>query len=322
MIPEGISEVVGNEKSARPNLTLFAIPKPFEGHIATIQENALCSWSLLAPGLRVILFGDDAGTAQAAARYRFKHVSEVACNEHGTPLVSDLFAQAQDIADTSLVCYVNADIVLMSDFLTAARAADNKFAEFLMIGQRWDVDVREAWDFGAPDWQDGLRKLVRQRGNLEDPTGIDYFLFPRGMYACVPPFAIGRGTWDNWLVYQSRARGIPVVDATSAVMVVHQNHGYAPNTLDKTKAGWKILGPEYHQNMALAGKGGSGFYNVWEATWVLDPEEGLRRQALTLSYIKRRLVVLAIRYLGMRSLFRMVARVWAWLFDRQLVWYS
>ena len=46
-------------------ISIVAVPKPFHGHIATIQRNALGSWTR-APGVaEVILLGDEAGTAEA-----------------------------------------------------------------------------------------------------------------------------------------------------------------------------------------------------------------------------------------------------------------
>lgn len=45
----------------REGLTIFAMPKPFGGHIATIQKNAIRSWARLRPA-QIILFGDEPGT--------------------------------------------------------------------------------------------------------------------------------------------------------------------------------------------------------------------------------------------------------------------
>ena len=44
-------------------LTFFTTAKPFRGHNAIIQRNALKSWTLLRPDVEVILFGDDEGAA-------------------------------------------------------------------------------------------------------------------------------------------------------------------------------------------------------------------------------------------------------------------
>ena len=102
-------------------LTIFTIPKPFCGHIGVIQTNAIRSWIALSPACEVILFSDDEGTAEVAAQSGIQHIPHVERNEYGTPLLDSVFSIAQDTAGHQLMCYVNADIILMSDFLTAIR---------------------------------------------------------------------------------------------------------------------------------------------------------------------------------------------------------
>ena len=59
-------------------LTIFATPKPFRGHIAVIQRNAIRSWTLLRPACEIILMGNDEGTAEIAAEFGVRHVPEIA----------------------------------------------------------------------------------------------------------------------------------------------------------------------------------------------------------------------------------------------------
>jgi hypothetical protein len=65
-------------------LTLFTTAKPFVGHSAIIQRNALKSWTLLHPNVEVILFGDDAGAAETARELRLRHEPYVARSEAGS----------------------------------------------------------------------------------------------------------------------------------------------------------------------------------------------------------------------------------------------
>src|SRR6185503_19261185 len=78
-------------------LTLFAIPKAFRGHTGIIQRNAIGSWARLGGGSRVILFGDEEGTAAVPRELHLEHVPEVERNEFGTPLVSALFRAAREV---------------------------------------------------------------------------------------------------------------------------------------------------------------------------------------------------------------------------------
>jgi len=228
-------------------LTLFTTTKPFRGHIEIIQNNAIQSWLSLHPRPEVILFGNDEGAAETASRFGIRHVPEVECNEHGTPIISSMFGIAQDIASHSPVCYVNADIILLSDFTAAIDRI--QMSSFLMVGRRWDVEVKEPLDFSSADWEDKLIRHVAASGRLHGPTGIDYFIFPRGFYKYIPPMAIGRGGWDHWFIYQARALKAPVVDATGVITAIHQNHDYSHSLV---RGGvWK--GPERERNIELMG---------------------------------------------------------------------
>jgi len=253
-------------------LTLFAIPKPFSGHIAMIQENAIRSWMTLGPGCRVILFGQEEGTAEMAKSLGTDHVQDVARNKYGTPLLNDLFRQAETLSNDPYLCYINADIILMNDAVQSVHSLTHRKKRFLMVGQRWDFDQAEPIVFNDT-WEQRLREQVSQRGKLHNPTGIDYFLYQRGLWGAVPPFAVGRTAFDNWLIYRARALKIPVIDATPSIMAIHQNHDYS-------HAGngykWVWRGPEAKLNQALAGNG-SKLFTIWDSTHILT-ERGLERR--------------------------------------------
>lgn len=273
-------------------LTIFSIPKPFRGHTGIIQRNAITSWTLLRPRPQIILLGDDEGTADVAKKLNVHHCPEVSRNEYGTPLVDDLFAKAHNQAKYDVLCYVNADIILMGDFMNAVRRVARWRRRFLVIGQRWDVDIDKRLDFGER-WEDTLHANTAKDGRLHLPEGIDYFVFPRGTWAEIPPFAIGRTAWDNWLVYAARAQGAVVVDATRVVTAVHQNHdyGHIPNGQE---GAWK--GSEAQRNRILAD---GGRHDVDDATWLLRPRSVV--PAVYPRYLRRRLEVWWADHPGMRA---------------------
>ena len=217
-------------------LTIFAIPKAFRGHIAVIQRNAIASWTRMNPRPEVILFGADEGTAEAAAELGVQHVPAVKKNQWGTPLVSDLFAQAQEIGRSPWLCYVNADIVLFDDFLAAVSRVAAWTERFLMVGRRTDLDITEPLNFQPTNWSAQLKESARAKGRLQIARNIDYFAFSRGLYSAMPPLAIGRFWWDNWLLWKARSLGAPVLDATAVVTAIHQNHDYSHTTYGPGKA--------------------------------------------------------------------------------------
>jgi hypothetical protein len=264
-----------------PNLTIFSIPKPFRGHIALIQRNAIQSWKHIGGEVRIVLFGDDDGVADEAASAGVEHVGDVPRSELGTPLLNAVFDDVRSRRTSELACYVNADIILAPDLLAAASRLH--MARFLAVGRRWDVDVSESIDFRQTDARAELRELAHRNGKPHPPTGSDYFLYPGAIDWGFPPFAVGRPGWDNWLIFRARRLGIPVVDVSECVEVIHQNHeyGHVPSARDD---GWE--GPEADRNRDLAG-GDQNLFDLRDASHQLT-RRGLKR-AVGPRYLARRL---------------------------------
>ena len=248
-------------------LSLFSIPKPFRDHVETIQRNAIQSWTLLRPRPEIILLGDEEGTAEIAKEFNLRHIPTIARNGYGTPLVSDMFETAQRVASHNLLCYVNADIILMSDFMPALEQVARHRDRFLVVGQRWDLEVTEPLVLGT-DWERRFRNRVAKNGELHPHTGIDYFVFPRGLWGEIPSFAIGRTAWDNWLLYEARCREADLIDATQVVMAVHQEHDYV-HLPEGTRSAWK--GPEAARNLELCG-GYDRVFTIQDANLVLTAQ--------------------------------------------------
>jgi hypothetical protein len=231
------------------DLTIFTAPKPFTNpHIALIQRNAICSWLNLGPRVDVILIGEEEGLAETAAELGVRHLPQVARTESGTPLVNSMFALARQHSGSPLLACVNADILLMPDFVDSAFAAAQQAKNFLIVGQRWDLDVRQPLDFSL-GWPERLRQQAKSAGKLHRASGSDYFIFPRECFADMPPFAIGRAGWDNWMIYAGRRSGWPVIDGTLSIMIVHQNHDYSH--LPGGQPHYRH--PETFENIRLAG---------------------------------------------------------------------
>ena len=258
-------------------LTIFAIPKPFHGHIEVIQRNAIQSWKRMCPDCEIILVGNDEGTAEVASEMGLRHAPDIATNQHGTPLVSAIFETVRELATHNILGYVNADIMLTSDFVQAVDQVADASDRFLMVGQRWNVDIRTPWRFDATDWESTLQAHVREHGALHSKAGIDYFAFPRDLYETIPPFAIGRTAWDNWLIANARKRSALVIDATERVMAIHQDHDYG--TFQSKDALW--TGEEARENQRLMGRSygtlddashlllSDGLHSVWTVGQIL-----------------------------------------------------
>jgi hypothetical protein len=262
-------------------LTIFTAPKPFTNpHVNIIQRNAVQAWRRLAD-VSVILVGDEAGIPETAKEFGVTNIPQVRRDAEGVPLVSSIMEIAHSHSDSPILCYANADMLLMSDLVEAARKVSSLQKDFLLVGQRWNLDLKEPFDFGG-DWETRLRKEVSRNGVLFSPWGIDYFVFPRHLYTNVPDFTIGRVAWDNWMVYHARSAFGMAVDVTPDVLAVHQNHDYSH------LPGQKLYGTEIAKaNLAKAG-GRRCIYNTLDTNRELAHGR-LRRPQLRLVRILRRL---------------------------------
>ncbi len=246
-------------------ISLFTTARPFHGHVAIIQRNAIRSWMALCPPCEILLLGDDDGTADLAREWGLRYVSEIERNEFGTPLISSLFETAQETAKFQLLCQINADVMLTNDFLPAVRALASRKKPFLAAGQRWDVDIVEPWNFDSANWQEDLRELATKTGSLHPATGLDYFIFPKGAFKKLPPFAIGRRILDNWLLFQARRLSMPVIDSTHVITAIHQNHGYEFHPGGESAI---MEGVEAQRNLEFAG-GWGNILSLKDATHIL-----------------------------------------------------
>src|SRR5690349_22750007 len=154
-------------------ITFFSAPKPFaDPHIATIQRNAIKSWTLL-PDVEVILLGEETGLAEAAGEWGVKHLRDVKRNASGTPLISSMFQLARENSKSELLCIINADMILMPDFVEAARRSHAQRDKFVLLSQRWDYEITSLIDFSA-GWESQLRESVRKQDQLHRPSGSDF----------------------------------------------------------------------------------------------------------------------------------------------------
>ncbi|MBS4058979.1 MAG: hypothetical protein KG029_01140 [Bacteroidetes bacterium] len=265
-----------------PLITLFSAPKPFtDPHIAMIQRNAIKSWTLL-PDVEVILLGEETGLAETAKEFGARHIPHVERNDTGVPLISSMFQLARENSNSDLLCIINADMILMPDFVEAAKKVKGLRSEFVLLSQRWDLDMSAPLDFSR-NWIHGLRSMVNGQGQLHRPAGSDFFLFPRSTFHEIPPFTIGRAGWDNWMIYKARKEGWAVIDCTPSLMIVHQNHDYSH--LPEGKPHYEH--PETNENIRLAGGQANIRYTILDATHQLVGDKLIRPKITSARFTRK-----------------------------------
>ncbi len=267
-------------------ISFFTTTKPFKGKFRIIQRNAIKSWKILHPNVEVILFDDTKEGEKIAEEIGLILIKEMKKNKYGTPLLNYLFEKAQEIAKNRIMCYINADIILLKDFLDAVNMVKNN-EKFLLVGKRYDLDFDREIDFSR-QWEKEMIQFIRKYGVLHRGAASDYFVFPKGLFTKIPPFAIGRGAFDNWLIYDALRRKIPVIDATHFITAIHQNHDYSHC---KWGERWG-KSPEYEENVKLAGKG--TIFEPRDATHILT-KKGIRMN-LNFTQLHRKIDVIERLY--------------------------
>ena len=256
-------------------ITFFTTAKPFLGHNGIIQRNALKSWMQLDRDVEIILFGDDAGAAEIARELGIRHEPVVQRNSFGTIRIDYMFARAQELARHDVVCYSNCDIIFLPDLYAAIQRIRSVHPQFLATGRRWNVDISSPIDFSVSNWQEELKRKTLRAKSQQTKWFIDYFVFSRGFFENdIPPLAVGRIYWDNWVVWRACHSEKPVVNLSPVVIAVHQNHDYRHHPQGREGV---YAGEEAARNLELAG-GLNHLGTISDAMLVLGPKR-LRRSS-------------------------------------------
>jgi hypothetical protein len=145
--------------------------------------------------------------------------------------------------------YVNSDIIFDSRIKSAIEILSNNFDQFLGVGRRTNIppfSLNSGRQFLGFSPEIELRKHSLPDRN----TAIDYFIHTKDVFGTIPSFAVGRGSWDNWLIWSSLSRGMPVVDLSEYISAMHIDHDYGLNNIGFSEV-WS--GQENVENKALCG---------------------------------------------------------------------
>ncbi len=280
-----------NMRAADPLITIFTTPKPFKHpHISLIQRNAILSWKHLGEQVCVCIIGDEPGVAEFARETETQHLEGVDFNFFGTPLVSSVFSVARQASTSPLLAYVNADVLLTPKFIEVARQVYREMKKFVIVGQRYNLSIQNPLDF-SPGWDLYLLSDAQIRGYISPPDGSDYFIFPRECFTNIPDFTIGRGGWDNWMVFHARTQAIPVVNATPSITAIHQEHDYSH--LPDGQPHFRV--PEATLNIHLAG-GSRNLFTLEDADFIFHHSQ-LDRIPLHLRKLMREIEIYPLTHL-------------------------
>lgn len=215
----------------RLSLEIFSAPKPFIGLDKANNERAIRSWLRLNPKPRITLLGWEEGYDEAAAKFGLSIERRVDKNFMGVPLFNSMIHRANN-SNAMVSVLINGDILLFDDFAQTLRKVVSNFADFLVVGARYDVEQLPT-DIPEDDsnYNRKVREYVLSTGTLHTYGGMDVWAWnsdgPRLFDPNMPHFIFGRGKYDNWLTHETIAAGRrQVIDVSETCLSVHVIHNY------------------------------------------------------------------------------------------------
>jgi len=247
-------------------ISFFTIPRAFDDKYNDIQIASIQSWLSISDEVEVWLVGNDSGVGKVNDFLgpRVHHILSVNRSPWKTPLIDDAFYQVMDVASYDILCYVNTDIYFVFGVKETVELVRDMFFPslgWIITGQRFDVNedhIKLALG-GYP---------IKLRGERHCRHGEDYFIFGKGIYGHrghIPPFAVGRSAWDNWLLMDAQDRGMKAIDATGTIDAFH---------LGQTKH-HHTINDEYRYNQRLWRENGGRDRAGWvdSTEWITRPGE-------------------------------------------------
>ena len=208
-------------------ISIVSPMRPFHGEIATVQRNAVHSWLLSSPNSEVILIDDEEQTTKNEKfGDRVRVISTVDRSRLGAPLLDSMLGEAAKYCTNSIIAYITADVLLPPNIESVCEKLEELFVgkEFFAVCARYDILSPQTFDLSIPNWFSEVKQSVERNGKFHGNSAADLWIYPKTLDLKSPPFPIGRCGTDNWAIWAMKTRGIPVVDLTADLLIVHQWH--------------------------------------------------------------------------------------------------
>jgi hypothetical protein len=283
-------------------ITFVTTFKQFRPPFDVIQLNALNSWLRFCPPCEVVIVGPDEGVEDAVKHLpHIKIIHNVKRSSSGTPFLDDLIRQGEKVAANDLICLINGDIIIVDDILKVVKSVYKIFnTNFLLISRRYDMNINKLLKYDNELINYIRNHILSQYVKLnKKPLCTDLFVFGKGLFDKIPPLVIGRLIWARWLIYKALSYGIPVIDATEVLTVIHQLHNYdhisnlpIKNSFTKVKSSYVDITftQDYKWNLIHAGV--ATYFSEKDCNYVLT-YSGLKKKN-DMEYLLRKLVMMPL----------------------------
>ena len=206
-------------------------------HLA--QVNTLIALVSLKPYVYSLVFTDDEVWAKKARELGVDRVRPILSkNKFKTPFLHGMLKVARTI-HAPFHCYINGDILLGQSFVQTLLAIKREVHEnrlprkVFVIGRRYNVNISSDHvlprDANSPIATEELLNKWIQQSSLGQPDAFDWFVFSKHTFHWqnVPPFVIGRVSYDNCLAHIAvQDPSVATIDGTLTVRAIHQTDSY------------------------------------------------------------------------------------------------
>ena len=221
--------------SSKETLILFLAPKP---GLRTHFPKNLFLWQAELNSIngRVVLLLNEADDIEVSKDFGFDTLS-VQETESGLPLLSSILEVASTFTTSSLVGFLNSDLLPGKDFAATILAVlDIKLPQHRILTLDNNLQIKPLARH-RPGWL-----LVGSRidymdtpsdGHIFTEGGVDMWIWNNiensntilGINVEIPPFCLGRPWFDNWLTATAiQLGGRHVIDSTQELHFLHRIH--------------------------------------------------------------------------------------------------
>ena len=254
-------------------LTIITTPKPLDmGDNRLAFQNAIRSWVRLSPRPEILVFGGDRALVENEGG---KWIGNHRATPQGRPYFDDFINRAEISSANDVLMYCTDHLILTSSLLPAVKTIADTFpGHFVVVGKRWGLHVQKPIDFSNPNWECVLWDQVLGADSPGNNAAKDYIIFRRPLGLPVPNFIMGYPWYDTWLVWAALQANYPVIDASDAVIVVHQSHKFIEGDVEKRE---NTPGGQHNHRIGRFQLHLDGKVAISQATHVLTPNGVIER---------------------------------------------
>lgn len=212
-------------------ITFITAFRKFRPPFDKIQHSALYSWRY--NGIRVIAPTNEIGIKEACAGYDnillindVKRGRELGFSTQ-SPIVPDLIAKALPVAPTTMVAYINSDVIITENFVDKIQKMVDKYGyDVYAVGSRFEIDLKEY--VNTPE---SYKKVLEQeREPYDDSTSSDIFIASKFTWRKIihemPEYILGRWGWDNYLHMMAEIHKLKKKNCSDVMPILHCKHTF------------------------------------------------------------------------------------------------